>query len=459
MASNKTTPVKGRSKRLSHIIGSAVKFPRSALKKRVLKEPTDCEVSTSSSSSSSSNITRTSQKSKKPEEIISPMKLKRRISPRLAQKKTTDVKDRNRRKSFLATPKTFRKNFQQKASTIQKSIRKRPSTVKQLTLKRKLATPGRLASPNRDDMSHLNNEKKVLFSSDVDFENSPKRAETKPSPVIDDCTLSCSNSTPSNQNVMVVARLRPLSTKEINENSTESIKALTKNSLLILSNDVKDKGDERRRLEYDCVFGPKTTQREVYENAAGELVRSNIFKGFNVTILAYGQTGSGKTFTMGTEGSPLVTSMEDSALDSSLACLQPPSESDGVIPRAVFDVFNLATKIPDGRDRVSVQMSYLEIYNEEIRDLLSDSTPELNIRDTRDGVVVPGLSLCSVSTPQDVSDLMKSAAAKRATASTAMNAVSSRSHAICTLHVVIKAAQNDAEEDEVSAKLTLVCII
>jgi hypothetical protein len=117
-------------------------------------------------------------------------------------------------------------------------------------------------------------------------------------------------------------------------------------------------------------------------------------------------------------------------------------------------------------------MSYLEIYNEEARDLLADNTTgdnsaaatSLQIRDRPDGVVVQGLSTKPVHCPQDVSTLMNQAALKRATASTAMNAVSSRSHAICTLHVTIAPLDNAPEQTEgeevvaaeMRAKLTLV---
>ena len=194
--------------------------------------------------------------------------------------------------------------------------------------------------------------------------------------------------------------------------------------------------------------------------------------------MAYGQTGSGKTFTMGTEGTPLSAEGGDandasSPVDTN-APLQPPSSSDGVIPRAVFDLFDERQQLPQGHDRVTIELSYLEIYNEEARDLLApeNSTASLQIRDGRDGVVVQNLTTKVVTRPQEVMNWMKFAATKRATASTAMNAVSSRSHAICTLHVTIAPLlllvedETDAVEQsdsttplsttELRAKLTLV---
>ena len=101
-------------------------------------------------------------------------------------------------------------------------------------------------------------------------------------------------------------------------------------------------------------------------------------------------------------------------------------------------------------------MSYLEIYNEEARDLLfgcggggGGNPPPIHIRDGgSEGVMVQGLSSRSVSSPEDVSDLMKSAADRRVVASTAMNAVSSRSHAICTLYVTVAPPEADGDDDD-----------
>lgn len=251
------------------------------------------------------------------------------------------------------------------------------------------------------------------------------------------------------QNVKVVARLRPLSTKEKDENAIEKIKATPGNSTI--------KVDDSRNFEYDAVFVPGTTQSTVYGEAVGDAIKSNIFKGFNVTILAYGQTGSGKTFTMGTSGGQGGTVENPEST---------PNENDGIIPRAVFDLFQTRQTLKKGKERVKIEMSYLEIYNEEARDLFGPATSNtsLHIRDSKsDGVYVQNLTWRKVDSPNEVSQLMESAATKRATASTHMNAVSSRSHAICTLTVTIAPLPIDSNGDsedqpgeEVRSKLTLV---
>jgi len=262
------------------------------------------------------------------------------------------------------------------------------------------------------------------------------------------------------QNVRVVARLRPLSAKEIDEDSKEAITTTKTQSGTITV-------EKSRKFEYDAVLGPDTTQSKVYELTAGDTVQKNIFRGFNVTILAYGQTGSGKTFTMGTAGSGDDPSSDEKA--DSTTKLTPPSKGDGIIPRAVYDLFKKRASLPGGNDRVKVEMSYLEIYNEEARDLMytgdPSKSPDLHIRDSKaEGVAVQNLSRHVVNSPSDVATLMTEASERRVTASTQMNAVSSRSHAVCTLYVTIAPSEdgesvaddNDASAEEVRSKLTLV---
>lgn len=276
----------------------------------------------------------------------------------------------------------------------------------------------------------------------------PKRAKAKNEESLDASFSSLDSATSvasTDQNVRVVVRLRPLSTKEKNEQSKESIKALEESCSIFV--------DNNRRFEYDAVFGPLCSQSQLYNGTAGDMVKTNIFRGFNVTILAYGQTGSGKTYTMGTDGGNGKTDYDQNET------ISPPTDSDGVIPRAVYDLFRARQDMEQGEERVKVKMSYLEIYNEEARDLLSADTAEpttLYIRDSKDGVFVQNLSFLDVKSPRDVSELMEQASTRRVVGSTAMNDVSSRSHAICTLHVTISSAENGSSDIKIQSKLTLV---
>ena len=130
------------------------------------------------------------------------------------------------------------------------------------------------------------------------------------------------------------------------------------------------------------------------------------------------------------------------------------SDHEGITARAVRDVFS-GIETLDPSTTVSVEMSYLEIYNEDVRDLLccESKQQDLFLRDTKDGVMVQNLTWRNVESPLIVSELMTLAAQRRATGSTAMNSESSRSHAICTIIVHMKP---ESESEEIQAKLTLV---
>ncbi|KAL3911416.1 MAG: hypothetical protein SGILL_007291, partial [Bacillariaceae sp.] len=256
---------------------------------------------------------------------------------------------------------------------------------------------------------------------------------------------------PSSSNVRVVARIRPLAQYEIENGSKRIVKAmptlenLSKNK----ENDippqiptepevlqVQPENADKRWFELDAVLDGDCTQRDVYyKSGAQRAVTEDIFRGFNCTILAYGQTGAGKTFTMGTA----------SGNDS--------SDTDGINPRACADLFAQIDERCDGN--AQVELSYLEIYNEEIRDLMvtNGEGGDLKIRETLNGeVYVSGLSSRSVESPKEIGRFMEEASQRRVTASTKMNAVSSRSHAICVLRV--KGVLEDSTK--FTAKLTLV---
>lgn len=130
------------------------------------------------------------------------------------------------------------------------------------------------------------------------------------------------------------------------------------------------------------------------------------------------------------------------------------TENDGMIPRCCVDLFDCIAEKCDGNAKV--ELSYLEIYNEEIRDLLAEAEKPLKIRETLDGeVYVSGQEQRVVNSPVEIGTFMEEAAKRRVVAATAMNAVSSRSHAICTLRVsgVVETADGS---DKFSSKLTLV---
>lgn len=224
-------------------------------------------------------------------------------------------------------------------------------------------------------------------------------------------------------NVRVVVRIRPLSSKEIERGCKESIVEMESEygveSLEGGPEILQVQQAGKNWFEFDAVIGHRSAQKDVYvRSGAYRSVTEDIFKGYNVTFLAYGQTGAGKTFTMGT--------------------FSDADENAGILPRACQDLFDTIASKCDGNGKV--ELSYLEIYNEEVRDLLSDkigkAAPQLKIRETLNGeVYVSGLSAKEVKSSQEIASFVEEASSRRVVASTAMNAVSSRSHAICSFKV------------------------
>jgi hypothetical protein len=182
--------------------------------------------------------------------------------------------------------------------------------------------------------------------------------------------------------------------------------------------------------KFDHVYNPSASQSRVYETTAQEVVASSL-QGYNATIFAYGQTGTGKTYTM--EGFE--------------------SEERGIIPRAIEQIFGHVAQYASPRTRFLVRASYLQIYNETISDLLKPERNNLTIReDPRKGVYVEGLSEWVVRTPQEIYGLMRMGGQLRATGSTRLNEVSSRSHAV---FIIIVEQSESYYVDEQGNEITL----
>eukprot|EP00891_Asterochloris_glomerata_P003861 jgi/Astpho2/3861/e_gw1.00062.13.1_t len=172
----------------------------------------------------------------------------------------------------------------------------------------------------------------------------------------------------------------------------------------------------RKQYKFDKVFGPDSTQEQVYEDTKA-LIRS-VLDGYNVCIFAYGQTGSGKTHTMAG------TNIEHYS-------------GRGINYRALDDLFSLNEQ-RKGECEYQILVQLLEIYNEQLRDLLDESRTHkrLDIRNTeRSGLNVPDAIQVPVHTTEDVLEVMATGARNRAVAETKMNERSSRSHSVLTIMV------------------------
>ncbi|XP_065858287.1 kinesin-like protein KIN-14J [Euphorbia lathyris] len=216
-------------------------------------------------------------------------------------------------------------------------------------------------------------------------------------------------------NIRVYCRIRPFLPGQCKKQTT--IEYIGENGELVISNPLKQGKDSRKIFKFNKVFGPAAGQEEVFLDTQ-PLIRS-VLDGYNVCIFAYGQTGSGKTYTM---SGPTLTSKEEW----------------GVNYRALHDLFEISENRKSSiRYEVGVQM--VEIYNEQVRDLLSSDGPQKRLGiwniTQPNGLAVPDASMQSVKSTTDVLEVMKIGLMNRAIGATALNERSSRSHSVLTVHV------------------------
>ncbi len=241
----------------------------------------------------------------------------------------------------------------------------------------------------------------------------------------------------NDDHIKVVVRSRPLNSAERAAKTPSLVTVDTERSKVHVA---VNHGSKRGKKDYhfDMAFSQYTTQEEIYNNAISPIVEE-VLQGFNCTVFAYGQTGTGKTYTM--EGD--ITS----------------EEKRGIIPRAVDTIF---TRLQGREDsEFSVKVSFLEIYNESLRDLLS-VTDDQKLRILEDkskinkGVCCHNLEEVAVKQTADLMDIMGKAMAKRRTAATKLNEHSSRSHCIFTLTLHSKETTPEGEDLLKVGKLNLV---
>jgi len=171
-------------------------------------------------------------------------------------------------------------------------------------------------------------------------------------------------------------------------------------------------------FEFDRVLGPECSQLDVFEEVEG-LVQSAL-DGYKVSIFAYGQTGSGKTHTMQGSDGP---------------------DSSGLIPRTLKKVFQAADDMKSTGWYWSISASFMEVYNEGLRDLLRSggdapaSSEHVIIQNEAWGTVVTGMTCVDVTSEEQINALMAHAAKQRAVGATDANAASSRSHSIFAMYL------------------------
>lgn len=246
-------------------------------------------------------------------------------------------------------------------------------------------------------------------------------------------------------NINVVVRCRGRNDREVRENSgvvvaTSGVKGNTV-ELSMGPNAVSNK-----TYHFDKVFSPAADQAIIFDDVVSPIL-SEMLDGYNCTIFAYGQTGTGKTYTMSgdmTESCGLLT------------------DAAGIIPRVLQSLFQ---KLEAEESECTIKCSFIELYNEELRDLLSnDDTIKLKIYDDNSkkghsATLVQGMEESHITSAAGGIKLLQQGSHRRQVAATKCNDLSSRSHTVFTITTYVKksATSSASAEDYIcSGKLNLV---
>ncbi|RFU32558.1 hypothetical protein B7463_g3800, partial [Scytalidium lignicola] len=243
-------------------------------------------------------------------------------------------------------------------------------------------------------------------------------------------------------NINVVVRCRGRNEREVRENS----------GVVLSTSGVKGKSLElsmgpsalsNKTYHFDKVFSSAADQAMIYDDVVTPIL-DEMLDGYNCTIFAYGQTGTGKTYTMSGDMSNTFGMLSDAA---------------GIIPRVLHALFN---KLELADTESSVKCSFIELYNEELRDLISpEENAKLKIFDdnTRKGhasTIVQGMEETHIKSALDGVKLLQTGSHKRQVAATKCNDLSSRSHTVFTITAYIKRTGDNGEDYVSAGKLNLV---
>uniref|UniRef100_A0A7N6FKV1 Kinesin-like protein n=1 Tax=Anabas testudineus TaxID=64144 RepID=A0A7N6FKV1_ANATE len=225
--------------------------------------------------------------------------------------------------------------------------------------------------------------------------------------------------------VKVVVRVRPANDSEKRENCRNVVQVVDNHMLIfdpkeedtscfgsqrVRNRNINKRANKDLKFVFDHVFGENSTQVDIFENTT-KVVLDGVMNGFNCTVFAYGATGAGKTHTMlGSQNEP------------------------GVMYRTMKELFKRMDDAKDEKE-FAVAFSYLEVYNEQIRDLLANAGPLAVREDSSKGVVVQGLTLHQPKSAEHILEALDSGNRNRTQHPTDMNATSSRSHAVFQIYL------------------------
>lgn len=263
-------------------------------------------------------------------------------------------------------------------------------------------------------------------------------------------TVGSDSYSPKDRGILVAVRIRPLSSKEVDSGAQVCCEILDGSNIVTISQAgvagsyLKSQAGTINDYAFDVVFDSSASQMDVYKNTAKPFVQK-VLAGLNVTVFAYGATSAGKTHTM------FGSARADEAATHAEA---------GIIPNAIADVFNSISAKSESLaigEKWAMNLSYIEVYNEQIFDLLVPVPTGKNLslrEDQEKGIVqVAGVIEQKVDTLDDVLKLLALGNRNRKTEATMANQVSSRSHAILQLNVI---HTKGAKDCTVESKLSLI---
>ncbi|XP_045764886.1 kinesin-like protein KIF18A isoform X3 [Maniola jurtina] len=231
-------------------------------------------------------------------------------------------------------------------------------------------------------------------------------------------------------NITVVVRVRPMNDRELGQNNRTVIEVIDENQLVFdpkedlppffyqgvqqPSKNYLKRANKEMKFAFDSVCGPNASNQDVFESATKDMLAA-LMEGYNCSVFVYGATGAGKTFTMiGSKEHPGITYLTMDHLFHTINGFQMDREFD-------------------------IAVSYIEVYNENVFDLLNKSSTPLQLRDYHQyGVTVAGLSIHKIETAKELLDMLEFGNRNRTQHPTDANAESSRSHAVFQVYVTMR---------------------
>ncbi|CAL4123338.1 unnamed protein product [Meganyctiphanes norvegica] len=251
----------------------------------------------------------------------------------------------------------------------------------------------------------------------------------------------------SKANVKVVVRVRPENKRELEHNAKCVVKVVDEHLLVFdpkeeeddfffqgVKQNVRDfnkKVHKEQKFMFEHIFDINSTNQDVYDGTTKELI-DTVLDGYNCSVFAYGATGAGKTFTM--LGKP---------------------DMPGITFLTVMALYERIEEIKEEKS-IEVGVSYLEVYNEGVRDLLNPNGKPLNVQENGLKVLVPGLSLHKPSNAEELMKMLAFGNQNRTQHPTDANADSSRSHAVFQVFVKQKERTANVSANYALAKLSMI---